>query len=89
MVPGAVSEETERQARTDLAEAVAKVYPDRTAIETSVSYGNPAQVLVDLSKEADLLVVGSHGHGALSEGQLGSVSIHCVSRAHCTVTVVR
>jgi hypothetical protein len=42
MTRAAVSEEDERQARNDLVEAVAKVYPDPAAIEASVSYGNPA-----------------------------------------------
>lgn len=77
--------------RGELAEAVAKVYPDKAdpAIETKVPYGHPAQVLIDESKEADLLVVGSHGHGGFSGMLVGSVSIHCVTHASCPVVVVR
>jgi nucleotide-binding universal stress UspA family protein len=91
IAPSAVREKTEQQMRDDLAEAVAKVYPNRSdaAIETRVSYGHPAQVLIDESKEADLLVVGSHGHGAFTGMMLGSVSIHCVTNASCPVVVVR
>ena len=38
---------------------------------------------------ADLLVVGSHGHGRFSGMLMGSVSTHCVEHASCPVVVVR
>jgi len=36
-----------------------------------------------------LLVVGHHGHGTFTGMLLGSVSIHCVTGAHCPVVVIR
>jgi nucleotide-binding universal stress UspA family protein len=49
--------------------------------------GRPAQVLTDLSKEADLVVVGSRGlHGPRA---LGSVSERVAHRAACSTLVVR
>lgn len=51
--------------------------------------GRPAAVLVARSRDADLLVVASHGHGALTGMLLGSVSQYCVQHAHCPVLVVR
>lgn len=54
-----------------------------------MTFGHPAEVLVDESKAADLLVVGSRGHGAITGVLIGSVSIHCVTHAHCPVVVVR
>ena len=51
--------------------------------------GDPAQVLLDASDGADLLVVGSRGHGGFTEALLGSVSQHCVHHAHCPVVVIR
>jgi nucleotide-binding universal stress UspA family protein len=51
--------------------------------------GHAAQVLIDASDGADLLVVGSRGHGGFTEALLGSVSQHCVHYAHCPVVVIR
>ena len=91
VAPDAVREETERQMRGELAQAVAKVYPGESAAaaETRLTYGHPAPVLIEESKNADLLVVGSRGHGAFTGMLLGSVSMHCVTGAFCPVTVVR
>jgi nucleotide-binding universal stress UspA family protein len=44
---------------------------------------NPAQVLIDKSKTASLLVVGNRGHSAFTGLLPGSVSIHCVTGAFC------
>jgi nucleotide-binding universal stress UspA family protein len=57
-------------------------------IEREIAYGHPAQVLIDESKDADLLVVGSRGHGGFTGMRLGSISMHCVTHALCPVTVV-
>ncbi len=54
-----------------------------------VRQGNSAQVLLDAARDADLLVVGSRGHGGFTGALLGSVSMHCVHHAHCPVVVVR
>jgi nucleotide-binding universal stress UspA family protein len=58
-------------------------------ITTRVIEGHPAPVLVDQSKNADLLVVGSRGHGEFAGMLIGSVSQHCVANAHCPVLVLR
>lgn len=51
--------------------------------------GHPAEELVKMCHDAQLLVVGSHGHGAFAGMLLGSVSLHCVQHACCPVVVVR
>ena len=48
-----------------------------------------AHALLDAADGADLVVVGSHGRGAVSELLLGSVSHQVVNRAPCPVVVVR
>ena len=47
------------------------------------------QALVDASKRATMVVVGSRGHNALTASVLGSVSHHVLHHAHCPVAVVR
>ncbi len=61
----------------------------RLSVTTQVTRGHPAPVLIDAAREADLLVVGSRGHGAFEEMLLGSTSLHCVHHANCPVLVVR
>lgn len=53
--------------------------------------GPGGDVLTRLSRNADLLVVGSHGlgHGQLPGIHLGSVSSYCVHHAECPTLVVR
>jgi len=58
-------------------------------VRPRVVQGYAAQVLLDASVDADLLVVGSRGHGGFAEALLGSVSQHCVQHALCPVVVVR
>ena len=54
-----------------------------------IQEGNAAQVLVDAADGADLLVVGSRGHGGFAEALLGSISQHCVHHAPCPVVIIR
>lgn len=75
-------------ALNQMVEPVSREYPDITVRPRAVE-GHPAHVLIDASRGADLLVVGSRGHGAFSGMTLGSVSQHCVAQAHCPVLVLR
>jgi nucleotide-binding universal stress UspA family protein len=58
-------------------------------VRPSVVEGHTADVLVRAAREADLLVVGSRGHGELTSALLGSVSHFCVHHASCPVLVIR
>jgi nucleotide-binding universal stress UspA family protein len=82
-----------RQEALELLERfTSELVPKDPAVEihTSVEEGrNPAKALIERSKEADLLVVGSRGHGGFVGMLLGSVSQHVVAHAECPVVVVR
>jgi nucleotide-binding universal stress UspA family protein len=90
VAPEAIRAQTESQMAATLDDAIAKARDgqDAAGVEKSIAYGHPAQVLIDASSEAGLLVVGRRGYGAFTGMLLGSVSIHCVTGAHCPVVVV-
>ncbi|MEO6956101.1 MAG: universal stress protein [Antricoccus sp.] len=57
-------------------------------LRACVREGHPAQVLVEGSVDADMLVIGSRGHGGFVGLLLGSVSSYCTVHAKCPVVVV-
>jgi nucleotide-binding universal stress UspA family protein len=91
VAPASVTGQVEQGKRDELDHAIVACLGDRPAVpvEREVRYGHAAQVLTEQSKDADLLVVGSRGHGGFTGMLLGSVSMHCVTSAACPVTVVR
>ena len=89
LAPVAVSGEVEQAKQSELDKAIAAGFGADLTVERKLVYGRAAQVLIDESKDADLLVVGSRGHGGFTGMLLGSVSTHCVTHAACPVTVVR
>jgi nucleotide-binding universal stress UspA family protein len=62
---------------------------DRARVEVRVLRGAAAPALIDAAHGADLLVVGSRGHGGFASLLLGSVSQACAQHAPCPVAVVR
>lgn len=80
----------ERHAQEIVEAAVAEVgeTPD-VEIESSAVEGVPAHVLLDESRDAEMLVLGSRGRGGFSELLLGSVGQQCVHHAACPVVIVR
>lgn len=71
-----------------LRDAVAEVGPAAVGVEQVVPAGGPGQVLVELSKDADLLVLGGHGYRKSGLTIIGSVTAHCLRHAHCPVVIV-
>lgn len=51
--------------------------------------GSPAMTLVDVSTDADLLVVGSHGRTGWRAAVLGSVALAVTQHSVCPVVVLR
>ncbi|WP_136708047.1 universal stress protein [Agromyces sp. H66] len=62
---------------------------DEVEVTTEVAHGGAARILIDASTNADLVVVGSRGHGGFAGLLLGSVSNQVVHHAACSVVVVR
>ena len=62
-------------------------YPEVTVVRRSFASG-PAERLRELSKTAQLVVVGSHGRGGFTGMLLGSTANSLVQHAHCPVMVV-
>jgi nucleotide-binding universal stress UspA family protein len=79
--------DAERAADDEVAAAL-RGCPD-VSVQTTVVEGHPAPSLVEASRGADLLVLGSRGHGEFAGMLIGSVSQHCVTNAHCPVLVYR
>jgi len=77
-------------ARSTLDAAIAEAGTEDTfACGRTVTEGHPAQVLVRASVDADLLVVGTRGHGGFTGLLLGSVGNYVIAHAACPVLVVR
>ncbi|WP_018253413.1 universal stress protein [Salinispora mooreana] len=80
-----------RAARAELEESLTRwrrAFPD-LQITVEVAEGNPAELLVTASRNAQLVVVGSRGRGGLAGMLLGSVSQQLLHHAHSPVAVVR
>jgi nucleotide-binding universal stress UspA family protein len=89
VLPG--GEEFDKSARHSLEAAVNHALGGRMDVEVEhhTVGGHPAKSLIDMSEGADLLVVGSRGHGGFVGSLIGSVSHYCVNHASCPVVVVR
>ncbi|MCY0894981.1 MAG: universal stress protein [Alicyclobacillaceae bacterium] len=81
----ALADRIENEARTEL-------FPEFDArIEFRAEFGQPANRICEVAEEegADLIVVGSHGRGAIDRLLLGGVSYGVVHRSKIPVLVVK
>jgi nucleotide-binding universal stress UspA family protein len=93
-IPGSeeVEQERDQQERDAwLATLVREVVGEVADVEISTSMveDDPAPALLSAAQSADLLIVGSRGHGGFSDLLLGSVSQQCTHHASCPVVIVR
>ncbi len=81
--------------RTDPAQVMldesVNLLPADVSHELLFRVGNPGSVLLDLAfeKDADLVVMGNRGRGAIQSLIMGSVSSHMVSNVKCPIFVVK
>lgn len=71
-----------------LAEAVRRVSGEGLEVTSSVETGDAAGVLVELSRQAGLAVIGTRGKGGFADRLLGTVSSALPAHAHCPTVVV-
>jgi nucleotide-binding universal stress UspA family protein len=84
---------TMEHARQAAEEAVAKAAaqlgePQPVPVTVRAVTGFPAKELIEASRDADLLVVGSRGGGGFARLMLGSVSDQMMHHAHCPVVIM-
>ena len=94
-VPVSIEQRQDEKARRIIdgaADLVHRIAKDADAsapvIGSEIYYSAAIPTLIDLSKDAEMVVVGSRGHGALRRGLLGSVSTGLVYGSHCPVAVI-
>ena len=73
----------------DPAEAAARSWHPELTVRSALGAGDPREVLIDASRHAHLLVLGSRGRGAFTSVLLGSVSAAVSAEAACPVVVCR
>jgi nucleotide-binding universal stress UspA family protein len=80
-----------RIAHETVSAARARIARPGLAVDTAVLRGRPASAIVDAATAmaADVIVVGSRGHGTIESMVLGSVSAEVIDRAHVPVLVAR
>ncbi|EUA06564.1 universal stress protein [Mycobacterium kansasii 732] len=61
----------------------------KLTVKSEIVFSTPVPTMVEMSAEAEMIVVGSSGRGALARVLLGSVSSSLVRRARCPVAIVR
>lgn len=86
-------EEDTEKVRKATEEAVAKAaaelgQPQPPSVTVRALTGFPAHELIEASRDADLVVLGSRGAGGFTRLMMGSVSSQVVHHAHCPVVVV-
>ncbi len=81
--------EAETLEKINEAKKVAKDFVPEVELSHQIEEGSPIDMLLDLSEQSTMIVMGSRGLGGLSGMVMGSVSAAVVSHASCPVVVVR
>ncbi|MEV0901991.1 universal stress protein [Actinoplanes sp. NPDC049802] len=83
-------EERDRAARMldDEIQSLVRERGSHLPVTAETVEGAPAEVLTAAARNADMLVLGSHGHSRVRHTVLGSVSEACIRMASCPVVVI-
>lgn len=88
-VAGSMWVDLESAQRKALEELAAKILPEAVERTLKVVVGYPSDIICQYAEEADLIVMGTHGRGALGRALLGSVTARVLAEAPCPVLVTR
>ena len=91
-IPAEVQEDLEKAAHRQMAERVGEEdFRELHAKTTILVHNYPAAAIVDYAKQhaIDLIILGTHGRGAVAQVFLGSVAERVVRTAPCPVLTVR
>jgi nucleotide-binding universal stress UspA family protein len=66
-----------------------KVEKSDIEVDSKIRHGNPADEIVDLSRDHDIIIMGSKGHNPITSLLLGSVAEKVVREACCPVMIIR
>jgi nucleotide-binding universal stress UspA family protein len=81
-------EHAARAVQQTAVDAVLAYHHPGIEVSRVVIQGSPADALITASKTADLIVVGTHGRGAIGSILFGSVSKTLIKHSHCPVVVL-
>lgn len=81
--------EAEAMEKIDTARKIIADFDESVEVSYQVEEGNPIDMLLDISQDVTMIVMGSRGLGGFSGMVMGSVSAAVVSHAKCPVVVVR
>ncbi|WP_345604212.1 universal stress protein [Pseudonocardia adelaidensis] len=87
--PALDDEQLTAAAEAWLSEAIAALPADaRELVERQVRHGDAATELLEVARDADLLVLGNHGRGGLTGVLAGSVAQRCAHHVTCPLVLV-
>ncbi|MDT2595694.1 universal stress protein [Enterococcus dongliensis] len=78
-------------AEIEMGQLIADSMIEEIDYETKIDSGNPKRKIIDyaLENQADLIIVGATGRGAVEQAFVGTTADYVVNHAHCNVMVVK
>jgi nucleotide-binding universal stress UspA family protein len=84
-----VAEDSPEQQAEALSAAAAQAAAGVNVVTRTIQNDSASSAILEAAREADLVVIGSRGHGGFAGLHIGSVSTQVVSHCPCPVLVVR